>query len=247
MQKVFIANEDFEKEYSRSRAKGHTSIKVDDDVAVSDSIRIVTEGTTLAIKKDNEGSGDEVFTIPCKEFGLTNYGDVSAKISVIFCDNGWMLVTLLQGALVLNLDGSLLMPTVGDVASTKVVKEDIFWVDAEKLLSYSKYFSDTQARFIYDIEFVFEVSGQYINGMTNFSLKPFHDEDVDLSLGYIAQYEQALENKKNAKDAKKMVSAMLNKSNSEPLDFDDDDEYVDEDYEEEGYDEEDDGVDFSDF
>lgn len=239
MQKLFVANEDFEKEYTRKKAKGHKRLIVGNDVEIIKPVSLHTDGTDLVISKSEDASGTEVYTMLCKEFGLVNGASgFKNKISVIFCDNGWMLVTLLHGALVMNLDNQLLMPTVGDDFSTpKVVKDDICWVDASMLLEYGKYY-DLKGRFMYDFEWTFIVGGDNVNGMRNFSIQHISDEDIDISLGYVAQYEQQLQLKQDAKDAQNIMKNILgsgeNNSSGFEFDEDEDDEDITEDEDFEG-------------
>lgn len=230
MKKVFIADEGFEREFSRNRAKGHKRLVIEDGVTIAEPIEMKTVGTDLVISPKEDSEDNECYTMLCKEFGLV--GGVAGfrnKISVIFLDEGWMLVTLLHGALVMNLDGELRMPIVGeDFSVPKVVTEDILWVNAEHLLEYSKYLG-VKGMFMYDFEFVLEVGGDYINKMTSFYFRELTEETIDISLGYVAMYEQQEQRKAEAKDAKKLANALLNTGTDSAYDFDDEDEYEDDD------------------
>lgn len=225
MQKLFVANEDYEKEFSRSRAKGHKRLIIGDDVEIIKPVKLHTEGTDLVVSKGESSDDSEVYTMLCQEFGLV--GGVTSfrnKISVIFCDNGWMLVTLLHGALVMNLDKQLLMPTAGDDFTTpKVVKEDICWVTANDLLEYGKYFG-VKGQFMFDFEWTFEVSGDRVNGMKSFSIKNIKDEDIDISLGYVARYEQQLQIKAEATEARNLMKNILQTGTGTSYEFDEEDE-----------------------
>lgn len=236
MTKKFIADEGFERVFERKRAKGHKRLVIDDSVNIMSSIEFVTEDTDLVMKAVENSDEQEVYTILCKEFGCVGLAtDFRSKISVIFLDDDWMLVTLLHGALVMNLENQLLMPTVGDDFKTPaVVPDDICWVNADNLLEYGKYLG-VKGQFMFDVEFTFLVGGDKINNMRSFSIKPIADEDIDLSLGYIAVYEQQLKNKEAVRETKKVMKAVFSQASSDEDDLD----YGDDDDEEYGYDEDD--------
>ena len=226
MNKLFIANRDFSREIPRSRAYGYKRVVVDDNVEMAMPFQFTTRGTDLAVMASGADENEaECYTVLCQEFGLVGYNQgFKSKVSVIFCDNGWMLVTLYHGGLVMNLDGQLMMPTVGeDVVAPKVVQDNILWVDADKLLGYSKYLG-TKGYFMYDHEFMLELSGDNSKGMGTFIFRNFDDETIDISLGYVAKYEQEQIKKAEARESKSTMQMLRQSWAHQPLEFDEDEE-----------------------
>lgn len=244
MNKLFIADKDFAHEVARTRARGYKRVVIDDDVEMAMPFKFETRGTDLAIVKADAVEGEaECYTMLCREFGLVGGANkFRSKMSVIFCDNGWMLVTLYHGGLVMNLDGQLLMPTVGeDVVAPKVVKDNIMWCDADKLLGFSSYMGN-KGNFMYDFEFALELGGDNVKGMGNFTYRHIEEETIDISLGHVAMYEQQQIKRAEARDAQntfKMLQNSWAQAQSEPMEFEENEP-------EEGDDEEDDdsGVDW---
>lgn len=219
MNKLFIADKDFSREISRKRAKGYSRVVVDSALEIASPFEFKTDGTDLvAMPVEYEEGAEDCYTILCKEFGLIGFKNSGymSKVSVIFCDNGQMLVTLKNGGIIVNLDDQLLMPMVGDsMKSGEVIRDNIFWVDAQQLLGYSKYMKGNRGHFMYDYEFSFEVGGDNNNGMSEFKLKTHEDEDIDISQGYIALWEQQQITHQEAKEARQMVQSVFNWKNEE--------------------------------
>lgn len=232
MQKVFIANaSDLETRiYNRERAGGYKRLVIDDSVDSMDAIEIKTEGTDLVVSKVTYvENADEEYVILCKEFGLVGLDiDFRSDISVIFLDGGYMLVTLRKGGLVINLDDKLLMPNLGVSRIPNVNTEEILWIKADFILSYSKYWG-TAGRFMYDMEIFLNIGGDYKNQMWNSKLLPYPDQHIDISLGKIAQWEQLQQTKQEAKAARSFVDGLLSQHDEDfeyesDFDFGDDSE-----------------------
>lgn len=224
MQKHFVADEGFPKELSRKRAAGYKKIIIDDSVVQPCAVDFVTEGDTLRIMgKPIEEDGEEPFyIILTKEFGVVGEASkFSSKISIIYCDNGWMLVTLMDGALILNLMNQLLAPCVNTEELPPFSEDNIYWVTEETMLSYAKYWDD-KSTYPYDFEFVFVVKGGVVRNMHTFNVSHIGDEDIDMSLGQFALQQQRLMMRQQAKEAKK-ISSMIGSSTS-TMDWDDDDD-----------------------
>lgn len=237
--KVFLADEGFIRDITRCRAKGHSGIRVAEDVGVMDTVQMRTDGTSLVVEKAEPDGTDEIYTVLCKEFGLVGYAQkLSSKISVIFCDGGWMLVTLHSGGIVVNLDGKPMLPTVGDFPVSSVSDDDILWLNADCLLGYRKFFDNVKSMFPYDFEFMFTVSGGNINSCANMHVSLVKDEDIDISLGHVAQWEQKKAMQNQMREVNALRSMFLSRTGTddeeggyefddEDFDEDEDDEYDD--------------------
>lgn len=229
MQKVLVVcdSEMTKAELTRSRARGHKRLVLKEGVEPFSPITMKTEGTDLVIEAVEHNGEDECYTILCKEFGLFGFRrNLRSKISVIFCDNGLMAVTLYQGGLVINVDGNLVMPTAGEFDTESCDTDSILWVNAEKLLAYSKYLDDKE-HFMYDIEFMFEVRGDNSYNNESFGMRHIGAEDIDISLGYIAQWQQ-----QRLLDAQqKRINSFVNSlgTHSAEYEYDEPDEEEDED------------------
>jgi hypothetical protein len=236
--KLFVADENHEAVITRSRAKGHKRLVIDNNVEIVKPIELKTDGTDLVASRTEETDDNEVYTILTKEFGLVSGATgLENDISVILCDDGYMLVTLYKGAIAINIGGQLMMPVAGDVKAPSVVESDILWIDADRILEYGKYFG-TKGNFMFDFEWRLLLRGDRVNGLTNFHLQHLADKDIDLSLGYFAQYEQNIQLKEQAKEAKNLVRDILQTGSGTSYEFDDDDfDYEDDEEDEQEVDE----------
>lgn len=229
MKQMFVADSTFERSISRSRAKGYKNLIIADDVEHTSYIDIETDGNNLVMKavEDDENDSEEVYVMLVKEFGLFGLSsDLESKISVIFLDNGYMLVTLYKGAIITYLNGELCVPNVEQDKFPNFAMDDIFWINQEYLLSWGNYM-DEKGNFLYDFEFHYTMRGEVKNGLSNFAMRHLRDEDIDISLGYFGAYLQALEKKKDAKSTKKLFNTIKTSMTHEDDfedDFDDDDD-----------------------
>lgn len=229
-----------DREFSRRKCHGYKKLVFDEGVVTGSVLDMVSgdDGESLVVKATGEtpveGTG---YTFLCKEFGL--YDDsVSAKVSVIFCDNGWMLVTLLEGSFLIKHEDEILQPTVGSGSYPAVYKDEILWVDADKLLSGKKYFgSEFQQINWQDFEYIFTVSGCIKNKLLSFRCKHHYDEYIDLSLGYIAKLEEKLLRKKQEEASRSILSMFETDDEQGGITFDsfgdEDEDYDDDEYDDE--------------
>lgn len=198
MGRMFLADDDFPRSISRDLARGHKMLVIEDNISVKSYIDIKTVDNSLVLYEDNsseETDGGDVYTILCKEFGLVGWrsNKFESKVSVIFLDGGYMLVTLWRGGIPVHLGGNILMPLVGVLESDipDVCSSDILWVNARDLMQYARYL-EFGGMFMYDFEFMFLLGGSMTGGMRSFHFKALKGENRDISLGFIAQYEQRL-------------------------------------------------------
>lgn len=237
MQTLLIADKGCVRELNRSKSHGLKKIVLGDGVEGHEAVNFRSDGSSLFLERTDYNEGEEEnYMILCKEFGLISAGeDGRAKVSVMFCDEDYMLVTLYSGAIVVNVNGSPIMPMLGIDENNvpNVVLDNVYWVSASHLMSYSRYMG-MKGSCIYDLEFMFSLAGEAFPSPT-FKFKHLGEEDIDISGGYIAQLEQ----KQALKEQMRSVSNILN--NTLGMTGTDDYEYseVGTDTEEAEYDEED--------
>lgn len=226
MQRILLNDFSQGKVFERSLAKGHKSLRFAEGCEIMKPISIATDGDVLSVTREADTEEEEIYTIMCKSFGLVGYHQkLHAKVSIIFCDDGWMLVTLLEGGMVVMVDEKLVLPTVGDFAVPSISEDDIYWVNANSLLGYSEHMG-IKGRFMYDVEFAFMLRGTNANGMATFACQMLKDEDRDISLGYIAQYEQQVELQKQQREVKALRDSLVTEDTVYEFE---DDEFEDED------------------
>ncbi len=186
-----------------------------------------TEGNKLKLSlKENANIGaDSEYTFICKEFGVFGQKEgVSAKVSVIFCDD-CMLVTLMDGSLILNFNGDLVQPIVGAKVREKVSPSEICWLNADTIKSCINSSSRKYVnRFVQDFEYVFNIKGE----IGTYTLKFLSDEFADMSRGYTAELERQEKLQEDNKKVQSMMNAFVNKGGaSDELDFEDEDDEED--------------------
>lgn len=221
MQKVFISDDGFPREITRSRAHGYKKIVISEDVTMLDSIKMVTQGDdTLVIEKCESTEEQEEYVILCKEFGVcTDVLDYMNKISIIYCDGGWMLVTLKEGFVALTLNGELMLPNCNcpEEKMYGVTANKVKWLDVNSLMCFVRYYKEPEKQnFLYDYEYSVLIGGN----SSNFSYRMDAENDKDISYGYIALYRQQKEVTKQAKSANKLNNLFSHVTRSEDT-FDD--------------------------
>jgi len=190
LSKGFITKEEFGTLINRKRAQGYKSIEIDNKVKtpcmVSVETRDLDKEPKLVTVPSKETTKKPIYMFLCKEFGLAGYAaKFENKISVIFCDNGLMLVTLHKGAMAVETKDGLNLFTVDTTSAPSFERENISWINADKLKSYVSYYK-LQSKFVYDFEFMFNISAGKQGTLSSISLKHIENEDIDISLGAFA-------------------------------------------------------------
>lgn len=235
MSKAYFGVGGEERTIRRSASHGYKNIKVSENLAMSNLFEFVTEGDDTLVMSPVDGKVDlskDAVTFICKSFGVS--GNVKSKISVMFCDDGEMIVTLLQGMLHVMFDGKVVTPVAGDIGDYQSsALEGIYWIDSDTLLSSKQYFgSELQSRYTQDFEYVFTVSGGIKGGLTQWTCKCNKDEYIDMSLGFIAEAEDKIIRKKRQSDIDRMNalwSSPVSSDRGMEFDIPEDEEYMDED------------------
>lgn len=187
---------------TREKAKGYKALSV--DAETNDTVKIRTkDNDTLEIYKVEEEESDEFsYLILCNEFGLLGLDkDFKSKIDVMFLDDGYMLIELKKGHCVcLNDDGMQMFSTEEIVPQIKEHMNgstNILWIDESYLLSYLTNENITEKYlFVFDVIFSLELGGtvvikdSYSKGTEQFEINVDEDNTIDISLGYIAKYNE---------------------------------------------------------
>lgn len=187
-----------------------------------------------------------IYSIVTNEFGLyAKSSNVKAKVKISFCDDGMMIVDVLDGAVIIKPEDDILLASRGVSELPQVNLDSIYWVNTDTLLSYRKYWKKLQSSHPQDFEFVFVLSGENRGGLTSFGIQLVTDEVIDISGGAIAVLESQMEKKEEAKQVKKGFNSLLQQTSSASgYEFDDDDE---DEEDEDAYDEDDDVFDGSNY
>ena len=204
---------------TRNSAYGYGGIEISEDCykgvcAVDFSTVEAGEKSSLRVERQDMSAEEvdslQAVTLLCKEFGiLTLKKEEPANVNIIFCDNGYMLVTLLSGCIFANLP-EMIAPIFTYEDKTKSpsfaqsAMSQVLWVDADTLMSYATYMGDA-GKFMYDFEFSFELEGSVVDGTRKFNWKHIKESDIDISLGYFAQFLQEKDTKERAFKARQMA------------------------------------------
>ena len=193
MKICFYANNVDEKEITRNKANGYKRIVVDKKVKSPCMVSVVSEDIDtmepkLVIKPENiKDKTPDKYMFLCKNIGFVGYAaNFQNKVSIIFCDNDYMLVTLHEGMLILQENETTLKVfAIGVENVPKIEKECILWRNAKDLMSFIRYMG-LKAEYPFDFEFMFAIEGDRNAAMENFSLKHIDEEDIDISMGAFA-------------------------------------------------------------
>lgn len=246
---LFIASE--KREFSRSQAKGFKTLKIkSEDFENGSTINFsfdddgVIKGNLAEVQETEDTASEYSFIV--KEFGV--FSDYPSRLEVMFLDD-YMLVTLIEGAIVINLGGEIITATNGIDDSTlpRLTLNKIYWVKPDNLRTYARIWLGELKDFTDDflISLIAKYSGGsdhygHANGI-NVSLAG-ENCLIDISNGAVAKYKNFLERQKVTQASKDFIRSVLAPVSSSEDDFVfneddyDDDEICDD---EEDYDDDD--------
>lgn len=174
MSLILVADSNIPSLVQRSNAYGYGSIHFLTNKAGYVNVR--GEGTSIIVEPaEPSGDNPQGYLLFCKEFGTVS--GYEADFRVLFCDEGYMLVTLKSGVLALSTDDGIMLISSEPVEASN----NITWYSINTFLGYMPRFG-TKGMFSHDIEWSFSSNGK--NLVSNQAL------DRDISLGYLALYEQ---------------------------------------------------------
>lgn len=231
---LFVAEEGFKRVFTR-KALGFKEFRIADDVKIGVPVVITDRGT---LEVDPNPTGEEKYTILCKRIGLFNYLTNDSNISTVFLDEEYMLVTLHYGAIVIDVTGTEIMPTVG-VEPCKVVLDTIHWVDVPYMKTfYAGTRNEGTLKFttlpeIYDFELFSTISGGNPDRLARTCVRgcKIPDDQRDISGGAYAEFVRQENARAELKKAKQIMNNVYLKPKEDKLEFDEDDELTEE-YEE---------------
>lgn len=244
---IFVCKNNCSKKVTRSKALTYKSLDLS-NLTTGQALDLnFSDGVIKGVPKESVTSDNPTYTILTDEFGVyAESKGVKAKIKVIFNDDGLMLVEVIDGGIFIKPEDNILFASRNMETAPAVDTDNILWVNADKLLSYRRYWNNKRGSYPQDFAFVFEISGEYVGSpctsrLETFTLRLLADEVEDISDGAIAVIEMQEKVHEEAQSAKKGFESLLQAhNNSEGYDFDDDDD------DEEDEDEDDDFEDYFD-
>lgn len=231
----FGKNNEEELVLTRSLSHGYKKAVISSELELGSEVCIFTDGNSLLFNKEDgkfEFLKDKLMFV-CKEFGVTK--ESNAKVSIIFCDNGEMIVTLHSGSVITMFDGKMVQPIVGDIEVSPVTPREVLWVNQDTFLGMKNYFgNEYNNRYWQDFEYFFTISGGIDKAGCSFSnIKKHPDEYVDLSLGYVATMQERDAERERQEADKKLAEIFTYNADNQNIEFEetdyDDDDYDDED------------------
>ena len=175
MSLILVADSEIPSLVKRSNAYGYDSVHFLTNK--SGYVNVRGEGTSIVVEPaEPSEDNSQGYLLYCKEFGTVS--GYEADFRVLFCDAGYMLITLKTGVLALSTDDGIILISSEPVEASN---NNITWYNINTFLGYMPRFG-TKGMFSHDIEWSFSSNGK--NLVSNSGL------DRDISLGYLALYEQ---------------------------------------------------------
>lgn len=228
MSKILVCKDDEDLVLKKSKAFKYKEVNFS-GIQCSSVFSIEDGDSSLTAVTDELDQNEEpIYSIITDEFGLYAMSQgVSAKLKISFCDDGKMIVDVLEGGILIKPEGDILLASRGVESMPAVQTEGINWVNASDILAFKKYWGSLKDTYIQDFEYVFVVKGEMRNKLSSFSIKIETDEVVDISGGKIATLEAQLQLKDEAKKAKNAFKDLVSNISGSGYEFDDEDDEED--------------------
>lgn len=208
-----------------------------------------TENSLVAHVDSTKNADDVTYSIITDEFGLYAMSErIHAKVKVSFCDNGKMIVDLLDGIILIHPEDEIMSVSKNITEAPEVVLDRVLWVDANMILEYAQYWGTLKSNHIQDFEFVLDLKGEKRGTLESFGLKHIKEETIDISGGHIAMLEMEMRKKEEEREKKEMLhnqavnvqngfADLVSQYKDKSYEFDDDDEeFYDEEFDDEEFD-----------
>lgn len=200
---------------TRSKALGYKTMQIAADVengdevdmGFSDDAIVINKSAVQLSEKENENEEEAEISMLIKEFGV--FGGVHSQLEVTLCD-GAMLVTLVKGAIDINIDGQVMLASRG-VSIDNICKQnssEIIWVGLQQLLRNCAFWCNANSEFPYDYVYMIDVCGDSTNGAT-VTMRPTVKDAflIDISNGSF----ELLEKQREAKSQMELLNSMMGK------------------------------------
>lgn len=200
---------------TRSKALGYKTMQIAADVengdevdmGFSDDAIVINKSAVQLSDKENENEEEAEISMLIKEFGV--FGGVHSQLEVTLCD-GAMLVTLVKGAIDINIDGQVMLASRG-VSIDNICKQnssEIIWVGLQQLLRNCAFWCNANSEFPYDYVYMIDVCGDSTNGAT-VTMRPTVKDAflIDISNGSF----ELLEKQREAKSQMELLNSMMGK------------------------------------
>lgn len=227
---MFIFDNSVERVLTRNKALGYKSFVIGDDVTsgCEADMSLDNENGCICINRATavEATDEEPeITLVLKEFGV--FSNIQSEIEVTICDK-YMVVTLIKGAIDVNLDGNVMMASRGvDVDKITCQSMDsVVWIDVETLLSFTQFWCGENKDYPYDYIYRIFVSGNN-SGTRTLRMTPVKPNEflLDISNGALEVINQKRMLKAEIDRVRNEAKMVLNPKNYEKTIVEDDDEF----------------------
>lgn len=200
---------------TRSKALGYKTMQIAADVengdevdmGFSDDAIVINKSAVQLSDKENENDEEAEISMLIKEFGV--FGGVHSQLEVTLCD-GAMLVTLVKGAIDINIDGQVMLASRG-VSIDNICKQnssEIIWVSLQHLLRNCAFWCNANSEFPYDYIYLIDVCGDSTNGAT-VTMRPTVKDAFLIDISN-CRFE-LLEKQRETKSQMELLNSMLGK------------------------------------